>query len=94
VPPAAFAPSLTEITMDPRIAATVGYLGTVAAAVLCAVLMSGHPLHPGPLAAQPGCRDQLDRDGAVDPCATATYPPGIRLEIHGIPRPQGPRLAA
>lgn len=35
--------------MDPRIVSTLGYLGTVAAAVLAAVVMSGQAWAEGPI---------------------------------------------
>jgi hypothetical protein len=47
--------------MDQRIVSTLGYLGTVAAAVLAAALMSGHALAEGPLETPPPFTGSLTR---------------------------------
>jgi hypothetical protein len=47
--------------MDQRIASTLGYLGTVAAAVLAAALMSGRALAEGPIETPPPFTGTLSR---------------------------------
>ena len=47
--------------MDQRIVSTLGYLGTVAAALLAAALMSGHALAEGPIEVSPPFTGSLSR---------------------------------
>jgi hypothetical protein len=47
--------------MDQRIVSTLGYLGTVAAAMLAAALMSGHALAEGPIETPPAFTGSLSR---------------------------------
>jgi hypothetical protein len=54
-------PSLTEITMNQRLASILGFVGSVAAAALAAAVMSGNALAETPTAAQPAFVGSLTR---------------------------------